>query len=874
MRKLYITAKAHMDPAWRRCFEDHFEGNEWKGVVRPYSELEEKQVLEYMDLAEKYGVKYQIEQSITVRKVLELNPDIAERFKDLVKRGLIELPGGGECVIDYTLSCGESWVRNHLYNVAYYREQFGMKPRYAITPDIFGLPSQLPQFFRSVGYDALILYDRVMLKNKPYWKGLDGTLIVLDDMYLRSGDYRAADCVQMKPCEKCLGEGCPVCRGWGYDPSWDMSRRDKKIMPGESSYWGNISGDEFFEKLLEKEDKEEYYVNIVTEEARVGKEVYGPLLDRAAAHGFEIHFLTFSENHDRWCPGQVQRLREGKVTPEEIDPRTDDMPVSAGCYASRIETKKANFELEQLLKSAEELATLAYMHGGYDKNAIPRRYYPSKKLGKLWEKMSFIQFHDNLPGSNCDGSVEELRRIFRKVRVGAWDIANEAAAELFRSKCVKGPKGCAAAAALNPCARKADTAYLVLSVPYGVENVDIFDEDGKKLTSSILSVTHQQACDALEVCVFAEVPAAGYRVFFWKQKDAPCVAAAVEGKCIENEYYRVEWDEKGIKCVFDKETGKNALRRGAGMLSWSDDHGSVWGRVEKYKECIALPVDKAEAESFPGGQRLRLAGSFADANRSVRKLDYKIEVTLNEGEKLVRFKTTVDWDGDNARIFAKFPMAFDAHAKFVGEEPFGMQTRNELANNDNCMGLRDEYATQIMAGCEKRGYAVAVLKKGLPGTHIEKSDLFLTILRATVGTKDYVGANEKGVHVCEYAVTTLKGSMRDARLSAEAEKYAARTVSYEIPADQDAQQCIPACGQWTDILPTLPGNVRVSALKLSEDGKDIVLRVWENTGKQTKVSLPGHKVVLCNSLEEIKGRARKTYALHPFEIATFRLKKD
>ena len=77
MRKLYITAKAHMDPAWRRCFEDHFEGNEWKGVVRPYSELEEKQVLEYMDLAEKYGVKYQIEQSITVRKVLELDQILA-----------------------------------------------------------------------------------------------------------------------------------------------------------------------------------------------------------------------------------------------------------------------------------------------------------------------------------------------------------------------------------------------------------------------------------------------------------------------------------------------------------------------------------------------------------------------------------------------------------------------------------------------------------------------------------------------------------------------------------------------------------------------------------------------------------------------------
>ncbi|MCR5688661.1 MAG: hypothetical protein K6G71_00260, partial [Clostridiales bacterium] len=181
MKTLYLIAKNHMDPSWLRCFTDHARDPATGDVVRPYSDLEEIQILEYMDFAEKYGVVYQIEQSAVVKKFLERNPDQRERFAALVKKGLIELAGGGETVIDYNLTSGESWARNHLYSRKYYEEEFSHAPRYAITPDIFGLPAQLPQFFRSLGYDADILFDRVFKNGKPFWKGLDGTVIVIDD---------------------------------------------------------------------------------------------------------------------------------------------------------------------------------------------------------------------------------------------------------------------------------------------------------------------------------------------------------------------------------------------------------------------------------------------------------------------------------------------------------------------------------------------------------------------------------------------------------------------------------------------------------------------------------------------------------------------
>ena len=59
-----------MDPSWLRCFTDHFSHPETGEIVRPYSDIEELQILEYMDFAERYGVKYQIEQSLVARNSL------------------------------------------------------------------------------------------------------------------------------------------------------------------------------------------------------------------------------------------------------------------------------------------------------------------------------------------------------------------------------------------------------------------------------------------------------------------------------------------------------------------------------------------------------------------------------------------------------------------------------------------------------------------------------------------------------------------------------------------------------------------------------------------------------------------------------------
>ena len=118
MKTLYIIARNHMDPSWRRCFTDHYTygGN----IIHPYSDIEEALISQYLDFIEQHDWKYSIEQSLVLQKYLERNPDDTARVSGMIRDGKLELLGGGTTVIDYNLSCGESAVRNHYYSIKYY----------------------------------------------------------------------------------------------------------------------------------------------------------------------------------------------------------------------------------------------------------------------------------------------------------------------------------------------------------------------------------------------------------------------------------------------------------------------------------------------------------------------------------------------------------------------------------------------------------------------------------------------------------------------------------------------------------------------------------------------------------------------------------
>ena len=875
MKKLYLVARNHMDPSWLRCFEDHFENPEFGGVVRPYSDVEELQILEYMDFAEQYGVKYHIEQSLDVKKFLERNPDQAERFRNLVQRGLLELAGGGETVIDCNLTQGESWVRNHLYSRTYYKNEFDHVPRYAIAPDIFGLPSQMPQFFRSIGYDALIIFDRVMKQNKPFWQGLDGTRIVLDSRFLQPPQpgVRSADCVKLPACRACGGEGCALCEGTGIEPTYNMTRPDKTLF--REAYYGNMTAEELIETLLAV-DRDEYFVMIVTEEPRVGSYLYGPLLQAAPKYGVEVKFLTFEEQHDIWCPGQVAALRAGNYTEDEVDVRPEGNPVFSGCYSSRIEIKRANRQLEDLLSHAERLAVLARLQGGWDPDALPRRDYPQKKLEALWNKMAFIQFHDCVTGSHCDASYYELQRYIREVRRGAEQIAADAAKECLRRIGCEVPEGFRAAVYFNTDTAAATHPRLVLHAPAGTKTIEVRDTDGTRLPAYNPEIVEEMVGVGITITVEAEVPPLGWRLFLWK---ACTEAEPVEHRCGDGQQVRIEnacfsvTAEGGRICeIFDKMNDR-CMVCDCG-LNIGTERGDPWGRYEAETDHRKLYADTVRAEYADGYERLIFTGVYTDPEKKVNRLAFTQTVTLNRGEPLVRFETVLDWDGTDSRIFASAEPAFAHTDRLYCEVPFGTMDRGEPRHGD-VSGFADEWPTLGFAGVTgaAEAYNLAILKGGFPGARLKENALQLILLRAfDWDNSKFRNTDECGCHTSEFALTAWTGAFADGCCPAKA-------ASYTIPGhtqvpDSAAAVNAVSTGCLLPALTKLPPQLRMSALKWSEDGCEPVVRFWESTGVGAVLRVPEPFVLQhCDTLETPLDEAPiREYAFRPFEIATFRLK--
>ncbi|MBO5670638.1 MAG: hypothetical protein J6S41_03735, partial [Clostridia bacterium] len=453
MKQLRIVARNHMDPSWRRCFTQHYTygGN----VIHPYSDIEEELINQYLDFVEQNHWKYSIEQSLVIQKYLERNPDRKEQLSRLIQEGRVELLGGGTTVIDYNLSCGESAVRNHYYSIKYYLETFGTRPKYADLPDCFGLPAQLPQILSQFGYVGVTQYDRVFMNKKPIWQGLDGSRIVLWSPGLHL-DFHYPDCYKYTACPAYHGEGCAVCDGSGMDYSYDFRYHEQPRERENLVYYAGprCSTAELLDEFAAS-DRDEYVMYISSEEMQLMKQHPHMLATLCRERNIEPIFMTHAELLEHVWQKLLNDVREGTVEDADIDPRVEGNPVATGCYTSRIELKKKNRMLEQLVLSTEKLAALSF----------PAEQYPHKTFGRIWCLLSFLQFHDCVTASHCDVSYEELLTVCRNIYSTAGRIRKRAMEAIEARTPIAAREGWKAVLVVNPTSKAWDDVpqTLVLS---------------------------------------------------------------------------------------------------------------------------------------------------------------------------------------------------------------------------------------------------------------------------------------------------------------------------------------------------------------------------------------------------------------------------
>jgi alpha-mannosidase len=259
--------------------------------------------------------------------------------------------GGWYIQPDCNMPSGEGFVRQSLYGLNYFKENFGVRSTTAINFDSFGHTRGLVQIFAKSGYDSYI-FSRpddsfCRLESDLFrWVGYDGSSVMA---------YRTREGYGNN-----LGQAVNKIKG-------TLGLREKEplciCLWGMGDHGGGASRQDLNEIAAFKKEM-----------AKQGTEILHSTP--------EAFFAELKES--------------GRVLPEH---RGDLNLWAPGCYTSQIRIKQKYRELENIFFSTEKMCAAAAMNGLLK--------YPVREFSESLIDMLTAQFHDYLPGSSVQ-PVEEM----------------------------------------------------------------------------------------------------------------------------------------------------------------------------------------------------------------------------------------------------------------------------------------------------------------------------------------------------------------------------------------------------------------------------------------------------------------------------------
>ncbi len=440
-----------------------------------------------------------------------------------------------------------------------------------------------------------------------------------------------------------------------------------------------------------------------------------------------------------------------------------------------------------------------------------------------------------------------------------------------------------------------------------------------KIKSFRLSV-YRQTGARLEFLA-KDVPAQGYKTFFMRPRkvEEPLwpTETVEEPEAIENEFYTLNVDPKtGLFTAVDKESGVtfaglNGFRDGADAGDTYNYAPAVHDTVvEKLFAAPSIQVRRSSLESSIEMQAaLELPYSLSEDRQS--RGSYKticpltVKVRLVPGQRRIDFETTFFNEVEDHRLQVVFPAPF-AVTSSQSEGAFDVVERStELPpydknwREDPVPTAPHKTFVSIFDPAQKLG--LSVMNQGLPEYEIIPADetsgskIALTLLRC-VGwlsrsdlstRRDHAGpglatpgAQLRGRHTFRYAVMPHRGSWLQAAVQQQAHAFNHPLSGVTAAVQSGPVATLPVEGSFLEIQPRA---IALSTVKPSEDGRAVVVRLWNPATRdipQARVKLyrlPA-RASLVNlaedtTLEELTPDAEGnlTFALPAKRIATLRL---
>lgn len=849
--RVHLICQAHIDPVWIWDWPE--------GLTETLATFETA-----ADLLDEYPeFVFNHNESLLYEWTKTHRPDLYSRIRDHVRSGRWVISGGWYLQPDVNLPSGESIARHILVGRRFFSEEFDVEPRVAYNLDSFGHNGNLPQFLRLSGYELYTHFrphpNEKELPDYLYtWRGVDGTEVAAfrppDGWYCTHPGSLVADKIgDMRALAERSGRPTTVFWGAG-DHGGGATRGDLNVIREAQDGTPEIvqSG---FEQFLD--------------------EVVRPNIDMLPA-----------------LDGELQKC-------------------FTGCYTSIIGNKLRNRRAEGLALASERFAALAWWFAGTD--------YPAERLERVWKDLLFCQFHDMLPGSSIrEGAISAADIVGRSV-TNAREILLHAQLELMRST---EPREPLTVRIFNPhpVPRRVPVVVDVqlATHPEFVKGryLGVFDSDGREIPRQLLEYQRSTA-DWRNTFLFdASLPAMGLAEYVIRiedrddhessqessEKKDPDAFLAAAGRrlsdfscrvarkdrwfsvedgsiTVDSESYRasVSLDDGCVHTVFDRITNRELLDGGAPRLIVRADSNNAWGGEQSsYGEevgsfRIASPAELTEisgqyGEADPGpAVRLVAAGPLAVVVESIltwKRSVARLRMTFFRDHRHIDIDLLVNWSERRRALQLEVPTSFDGET-YETEIPHAAITRPRGGGEEPCgrwVTLRNLDA------------ALVLVNDGPGGVEVTGNTIRQTLVRSPVycSATDNVEPGFLGEHMDlgehSYRFRLLFG--RAAQVLSE-RQLAVDDINIpfsnhtSVPLDASDRSGVSPGDGLVEISQTGgDGVVHLEAMKVSEDGDALIVRLVERSGAPAGIRLAMQDITTAE------------LAFRPFEIKTLRCKKD
>ena len=480
-----------------------------------------------------------------------------------------------------------------------------------------------------------------------------------------------------------------------------------------------------------------------------------------------------------------------------------------GTFTTKSNIKKMNRMLEFKLRDAELLCALSAFGG--------QKEYPAEELRACWKKLLLNQFHDILPGSHIHPVYEDAMADYAEIDQRLDQVLLSFASNQYFNT-------------LN--FKRTALAFIP-------------DEKGSALRDGQKGFWARPLLGALAA---GDAPPLSGKENWLKVHplDSGCLQA-------ETDVYTLILNPDGsFASLYDRQLEREWVKAGCGFNKlhlWADNPGvyDAWDILPNYKDVeISLPVKESIRLISCDPVSAEFAVDFA-----TEKSAWRMIIRLFQGEKEIEVEHLVDWQEKHRLAKVNFgpdvltrELTCDTSAGFV---------RRPLTKNTSWEQARFEVCHHKWFDLSETDAGVAVINNGKYGVGIEKNEVSLSLLRATIRPDI---TSDMGCHDLRYLIVPHEGN-QTAIINRRAYEYNVPLRKAQAPVQEEWREALAKCG------------CVLQSMKLSEDGDMLVLRLCETDGKRARASFP-RNVKLLNMLEDAEREipAGESVTVKPFEIVT------